>query len=122
MNTSRNTPAHVAEELDRLGVSDEGIEMNPQAVEGAYEGAGPCNICGYGWPYHADACAYKQVARQLEQVEAERDRYREALEMALDCRGPFEGTVSRRGGVPAICTKCEALIRAALHPKERDDG
>ena len=65
VNSERNTPVHVAEELDRLGVSDEGIEMNPQAVEGAYEGAGPCNICGYGWPYHADACAYKQVAWAL---------------------------------------------------------
>lgn len=46
----------------------------------------PCNICGRGWPYHEDACAYKQTAleneglrRALERVRNEAPDYIKAL-------------------------------------------
>jgi len=41
-------------------------------------------------------------------------KLRDALRIALDCRGPHEGTVSGRGGDPAICPKCEETAHAAL--------
>jgi hypothetical protein len=42
------------------------------------------------------------------------DAARQALRAALDCKGSFNGTVSRFGGYPAICAKCADAARAAL--------
>ena len=42
------------------------------------------------------------------------EQAREALRQALDCKGPYNGTVSQRGGDPALCAKCEEVARAAL--------
>jgi hypothetical protein len=30
----------------------------------------PCNICGRGWPYHHDSCAYAQTAKENLQLKA----------------------------------------------------
>jgi hypothetical protein len=61
------------------------------------------------------------LAQQLEQAEQRIKELERALEAALDCRGPFEGTVSKRGGAPAICTKCEELVRDVLR-EDSDEG
>ena len=42
---------------------------------------------------------------------------RQALRLALDCKGSGEGLVSKVGGYPAICTACEETIREALLDK-----
>jgi hypothetical protein len=48
----------------------------------------PCNICGRGWPYHHDACAYKQTA-----IEAK--RYRSALEQIAAAPEWWQGKLAQ---------------------------
>jgi hypothetical protein len=50
-------------------------------------------------------------AKRLERKAGEMEK---ALDIALDCKGSYNGTVSERGGEPALCTKCEKAVRAAL--------
>lgn len=52
----------------------------------------------------------------LDRLDASVERLREALLRALDCKGSYNGLVSELGGEPALCTKCEKIARAALHP------
>lgn len=39
---------------------------------------------------------------------------RQALTEVLNCKGPYEGTVSDSGGEPAVCRKCADIARRAL--------
>lgn len=55
----------------------------------------------------ADPSTVKALIQYARRLEA-------ALVVALDCKGSYGGTVSSRGGDPAICTKCEATVRTAL--------
>lgn len=52
-------------------------------------------------------------------------RLEQALRLVLDCKGPYDGTVSTHGGHPAICPTCANKIRAALatldDPADGDD-
>ena len=43
-------------------------------------------------------------------------------ELALDCKGSYNGTVSENGGYPALCTRCESALRAALLPFREEGG
>ena len=61
------------------------------------------------WQDSSGAYCERMVA-----AEARCARLQQALAHALDCKGSFNGTVSERGGDPAICTKCEAEAREAL--------
>lgn len=54
------------------------------------------------------------LAAELVAVREERDRLRDALRIALDCKGWCNGTVSQQGGYPAICLTCADTARAAL--------
>lgn len=56
----------------------------------------------------------REAADELVAAEAQVRLLTEALSAALDCKGSFNGTVSARGGDPAICTGCEDQARAAL--------
>jgi hypothetical protein len=58
------------------------------------------------------------VARALLAALEREKRLREALTMALDCKGSYNGTVSQLGGDPALCTKCEEAARLALKDAE----
>lgn len=55
-----------------------------------------------------------ELQARAEAAEARCARLQQALAHALDCKGSFNGTVSERGGYPAICTDCEAEAREAL--------
>lgn len=49
----------------------------------------PCNICGRGWPYHYDACAYKQTANEVK-------RYRAALEQIAAVPEWWQGKIAQK--------------------------
>jgi hypothetical protein len=50
------------------------------------------------------------------------DDYADTLRTLLDCKGSYEGTVSERGGYPAVCSGCADLARAALDRHTKPQG
>ena len=47
---------------------------------------------------------------------------RNALERALDCKGAYNGTVSERGGYPALCPACVTVAREVLARLDGSSG
>lgn len=61
-----------------------------------------------------DRDLFTMVCFERDELSGKVQQQEEALRLALDCRGSYNGTVSEDGGNPAICTKCEQAVRAAL--------
>jgi len=54
-----------------------------------------------------------RLVERAERAEAALAAAKEALRVALNCKGSYEGTVAERGGHSAMCPNCEAVVRAA---------
>lgn len=65
------------------------------------------------------SCYACNAIASLDALVAERDRAAAALKQALDCKGEWNGTVSEKGGYPAICPMCANAARSALAEVDR---